>query len=129
MVSLSCSACGGSVSSSDYYCNYCGEKLSFSKTEGNTNQVQQPQVALANPVQQNYEVKYESDKNKVAAGVLAFFLGGIGVHKFYLNQAGIGILYLVFSWTFIPALIAFIDAIILLTMSDENFNRKYGTPV
>ena len=38
-----------------------------------------------------------------------------------------GILYLVFCWTFIPALIAFVEFILLLTMSDEKFNQKYGS--
>jgi cold shock CspA family protein len=30
------------------------------------------------------------DKNKIVAALLAFFIGGLGVHKFYLgkNQAG-----------------------------------------
>lgn len=65
-------------------------------------------------------------KSKVAAALLAFFLGGFGVHKFYLGQVGLGILYLVFFWTFIPAIIAFIEFIIYLTMSDEAFNQKYG---
>ncbi|WHI46904.1 NINE protein [Microbulbifer sp. JMSA004] len=65
-------------------------------------------------------------KSKVAAALLAFFLGGFGVHKFYLGQVGLGILYLVFFWTFIPAIVAFIEFIILLTMSDEAFNQKFG---
>ena len=37
-----------------------------------------------------------------------------------------GILYLIFFWTFIPAIVAFVEFIILLTMSDEAFNQKYG---
>ena len=53
--------------------------------------------------------------NKVAYCLLAFFLGGIGVHKFYAGKIGTGILYLIFSWTFIPGFIAFIEFIIGLT--------------
>ena len=64
-------------------------------------------------------------KSKIAAALLAFFLGGFGVHKFYLGQVGRGVLYLLFFWTFIPSIIAFIEFIIFLTMSDEEFNRKY----
>ncbi|MCC7266794.1 MAG: NINE protein [Caulobacteraceae bacterium] len=66
------------------------------------------------------------NKNRVLAIVLALLLGGIGVHKFYLGRVGWGILYLLFCWTFIPALIAFIEAIVYLTMSDEAFAAKYG---
>ena len=67
-----------------------------------------------------------SGKNRIVAALLAFFLGGFGIHKFYLGRIGLGILYLLFCWTFIPAVIAFIECILLLIMSDEEFNRKYG---
>lgn len=66
------------------------------------------------------------DKNRIIAAILAFFLGGFGVHKFYLGQIGWGIVYLIFCWTFIPALVAFIEFIIYLCTSDEDFARKYG---
>ncbi|EFD9636667.1 NINE protein [Escherichia coli] len=65
-------------------------------------------------------------KSRIAAALLAFFLGGFGVHKFYLGKIGQGFLYLIFCWTFIPAIIAFIEFIIYLCDSDENFARKYG---
>lgn len=68
----------------------------------------------------------QNGKSKVIAALLALFLGGFGIHKFYLNQIGMGIVYLLFCWTFIPAIIAFIEFIILLLMSDAEFNRKYG---
>lgn len=65
-------------------------------------------------------------KNKVTAAILAVFLGGIGVHRFYLGQTGLGIVYLIFFWTLIPSIIALIDFIVLLTMSDQDFDRKYN---
>jgi TM2 domain-containing membrane protein YozV len=64
-------------------------------------------------------------KNKVTAGLLALFLGGLGVHKFYLGQTGLGILYLVFCWTGIPAIIALIEGIIYFSTSDISFYQKY----
>jgi len=66
------------------------------------------------------------EKSRIAAALLAFFLGGFGVHKFYLGRIGQGFLYLIFCWTFIPALIAFFEFIIYLCTSDENFAKKYG---
>ena len=54
--------------------------------------------------------RYKNMKNKTVAGLLAFFLGGFGVHKFYLGNPN-GIFYLLFCWTFIPAIIALIEAI------------------
>lgn len=65
-------------------------------------------------------------KSRVAAALLAFFLGGFGVHKFYLGQILWGLVYLIFFWTLIPAIASFIEFIIYLTMSDEAFNQKYG---
>ena len=65
-------------------------------------------------------------KNKTTAGILAIFLGGLGVHRFYLGQIGLGVLYLVFCWTFIPAVVALIDGIIFLTKSEEAFAEKYN---
>lgn len=66
-------------------------------------------------------------KNKSTAAILAFFLGGIGVHRFYLNQNGLGFLYLIFCWTLVPSVIALVDFIIFITMSEGDFNKKYNT--
>jgi TM2 domain-containing membrane protein YozV/ribosomal protein L40E len=67
-----------------------------------------------------------SGKNRIAAALFALLLGGLGIHKFYLGRVGQGILYLVFFWTFIPTVIGFIEGIIYLTMSDQDFEAKYG---
>lgn len=68
------------------------------------------------------------EKDKTTAGILALLVGGFGVHKFYLGKIGQGILYLLFFWTFIPAIIGFIEGIIYLTMDEDEFQYKYGTP-
>jgi len=65
-------------------------------------------------------------KSRIVAALLAFFLGGFGFHKFYLGQIGWGILYLLFCWTFIPALVAFVEFILLLLSSDEQFDRRFN---
>lgn len=59
--------------------------------------------------------------NKVVYCLLAFFLGGIGIHKFYAGKIAAGILYILFCWTLIPQFIAFIEFIIgLCKESDAN---------
>lgn len=61
--------------------------------------------------------------------VLLSMLGGIlGLHKFYMNRPGLGVLYLCFSWTFIPALLGFIEGFIYLTQTDQEFSQKYFSP-
>jgi len=68
----------------------------------------------------------QGSKNRIAAALLALFLGGLGVHKFYLGKIGQGFLYIIFCWTFIPSVIAFVEFILYLFQSDEDFARKYG---
>jgi TM2 domain-containing membrane protein YozV/ribosomal protein L40E len=103
-----CTDCGAAIKAKAEICPKCGIRQ-FSPQSGGS----------LGPVTAN-------GKNKIAAALFALFLGGIGVHKFYLGQVGQGILYLLFCWTFIPALIALIEAILLLTMNDDTFNQKYG---
>lgn len=65
-------------------------------------------------------------KDKTTAGIIALLLGGLGIHKFYLGNNVAGIFYFLFCWTFIPAIIALIEGIILLTMDEKTFNEKYN---
>jgi len=58
--------------------------------------------------------------------LIALFLGGLGIHKFYLNKPGQGILYLLFCWTWIPSIIAFLEVLSYLSMSDKAFEKRYG---
>jgi TM2 domain-containing membrane protein YozV len=65
-------------------------------------------------------------KNKVIAAVLAILIGGIGIHRFYLGQWKLGLVYLLLSWTVVPLFIGVIDGILFLIMSEEKFNAKYN---
>jgi len=57
-----------------------------------------------------FYAEYErARKDEVIGVLLALFLGGLGIHHFYLRRDGLGILYLVFSWTGIPMVIAWIE--------------------
>lgn len=66
-----------------------------------------------------------SDKDRTTAAIFALILGGLGAHHFYLGNTGRGIIYLIFAWTFIPLIVAFIEGIIYLTKSDEKFQQQY----
>lgn len=65
-------------------------------------------------------------KEKNVAGILALFLGGLGVHRFYLGQTGLGIFYLIFCWFPVIWIVGLIDAIAFFSMDQEVFDRKYN---
>jgi len=67
-------------------------------------------------------------KDKTLAGLLALILGTLGVHRFYLGQPKLGILYLILLFTGISAILGLIDAVMFLTMNQEDFDEKYNTP-
>jgi len=94
------------------YCTTCGNQLN-AKAE----------ICPKCGVRQS--VRTESNK-KIVAGVLALIIGGLGIHHFYLGNTLRGVLYLLLCWTFIPAIVAFVEGIILLTMSDDAFLAKYS---
>lgn len=61
--------------------------------------------------------------NKTIYCILALLLGGLGIHKFYAGKISAGILFILFCWTCIPAIIALVDFIsALCKKSDTNGN-------
>lgn len=65
-------------------------------------------------------------KNKVVAGVLGILLGGLGIHHFYLGSTVSGIICLLTSCIAIGGIIGLIEGIMLLVMSDEDFDKRYN---
>jgi TM2 domain-containing membrane protein YozV len=77
-------------------------------------------------------------KKKIVAAVLAFPFGALGLHRFYLGQRFLGILYLavlifgisISEWepNFLFAFIVpFIDAVLFYVMPRDEFNAKYNS--
>lgn len=96
--------------STDYFCYKCGKGIAPSLA-------QCPYCGAA-------QVQLQR-KDKATAGVLAFFLGGLGVHRFYLGQWW-GIFYLLFWGTFIPSIVSLIEAFVFWLTPNERWNQKYG---
>ena len=128
-----CPQCGAPIDPGATECRFCGEKLvvqQVQQPQPQTVYVQQPQpqvVSQQAAPQQVYMTGINPSwpiKSKIAAGLLGIFLGGIGVHKFYMGKIVMGILYLLFCWTGIPAIVGFIEGIIYLCSNDENFQLK-----
>ena len=70
-----------------------------------------------------------NDRNKYVAAVMAFVIGTLGIHRFYLGRTGSGIFMLVLTVTIVGLVIsapwALIDMIRYLMMSDEDFAARY----
>jgi len=128
-----CQQCGAPVEGKSIVCKFCGAETATVQDQNQSQQYAQPQYAQPQYAQPQYvqpQVVYvpvgnPSTKSKTTAGVLAILLGGIGIHKFYLGKIGIGIVYILFCWTYVPVIIGLIEGIIYLTSSDEKFYLKY----
>ena len=93
-----CPRCGTEISENDFYCSNCGNSNSDSKIITNNS---------------------NSGKSKIAAGLLGIFLGGWGVHNFYLGFTGKGIaqIFVTIFTCGIGAIWGFIEGIMILTGS------------
>lgn len=100
-----CRECGGHINRRAVVCPKCGVPTEYANDRGRAS---------------------SGGKNKTVAAVLAFCLGGLGAHHFYLGQIALGVIYLLFCWTLIPAIVAFVEAIVFLGMSDQAFDAKYN---
>lgn len=62
--------------------------------------------------------------NKSTYILLAVFLGSFGAHKFYQGKTGLGILYLIFCWSYIPTVVGLLEAlyVVLDKKSDQYGN-------
>lgn len=75
-VAVVCTNCGAAKDTGMAFCHNCGKELAPGAA-----------VCLACGVAAAPQVK-KSEKNKLVAALLALFLGGLGVHNFYLGYTG-----------------------------------------
>jgi TM2 domain-containing membrane protein YozV len=112
-----CGTCGVPVSEVQVICTRCGAAIAKSKVaSGGGNDV-------------------FGERNQYIAALLAFLLGGFGAHWFYLGFQKQGIIYICITiiggilLLGIPSLvmwiIALVEAIRFLCISQETFNSKY----
>ncbi len=141
-----CPNCGGNVPEKSRFCSFCGYDMkSTTSTESNPNTNQQAYTEDYQQTQSGYQPNQSgyqqpvgrspsgsftsAPKDRLVAAIFALLLGGLGIHKFYLGNIGMGIFYLIFAWTGIPEVIGFIEGIIYLTKSDEEFYHDHVLPI
>lgn len=66
-------------------------------------------------------------RSRSTAILWALFLGGVGAHKFYLGKPGWGLTYLLLFCTGLPALVGFCEMVLMVFMSDAEFDRRHNT--
>ena len=66
-------------------------------------------VAYPNTQAIFYEQYEVARRDEVVGILLALFLGGFGIHHFYLGRTGLGILYCCLCWTPLPWVLGFIE--------------------
>lgn len=109
------------------FCHECGEQIRKKARICPECGVEQPRTRARED-----DGSFDSTENvsgkKMAAGLCAIFLGGLGIHKFILGFTTAGVIMLVVSLLTCGLVmwpISLIEGIIYLTKSDEDFERIY----
>ena len=100
MKDIYCQKCGTKIPENVQYCPSCGA----------------PVINVSRP-----------RKDKIAAGLLAIFLGSLGIHYFYIGKTTAGIISLVLGLCTcgIWGIVMLVQGIIILTLTDQDFQAKY----
>lgn len=70
----------------------------------------------------------KQSRNPSTALILAFLLGGLGAHRFYLRQWGWGLAYVLFCWTFIPVFVALVECFVIRGRTEE-YNQQVAQQI
>lgn len=81
-----CLACGAAANSGSKYCNNCGAETAENAA-----------VCTSCGAALNHTAADSSAKSKLVAGLLAIFLGSLGIHNFYLGYTKKAVIQLVVS--------------------------------
>ena len=121
---LDCPTCGAPVDLDAGSCRYCMQRFIVPLAAPTP----RPPVTLPpyRPPGARPRVPVTT-RSKLVAILLALFLGLFGVHRFYLGRWRSGCLYLLFSWTGLPGVLALIEIVYLLCLTDQEFSRRYPT--
>jgi len=68
----------------------------------------------------------KAPRDQTRAVLLAALLGDFGLHRFYLGQPWVGMLYLLFCWAGIPGVLSTLEAYRFALMSAETWAERYN---
>lgn len=114
-----CKNCGKEVRDDAEFCPECGTRLKETSFTERVNEKVNNSDEFSEDARRFLSTdapvgEVASEKSRLCAALLAFFLGGFGAHEFYLGKTGVGIVMLIFCWTGVVEIIAFVQFIIIL---------------
>ena len=131
-----CPECGKQYSTQEKVsrvkCPYCGAETNVSYAEQEQSRweqfnSQQRQYSAIDSVFNNGP----SGKSRGVAGLLALFLGGLGLHYFYMNKTNAGVVFLLITllscgvFGIVTQIIAIIQAVLFFTSTQQEFEQKW----
>jgi TM2 domain-containing membrane protein YozV len=103
--------------------------LYFRKNKGRDSPILKIGISWVVHFKINFSV-YMETRSRTTAALLALFGGVFGMHFFYLGRTGLGIMSVIFTFSGglapVAAIIGFINFLILLGMSDKEFDKRYN---
>lgn len=126
-----CTNCGNKLNLNDTVCSNCGKEIKdrVVREEVKAEKVEDKEFTDVKSEKQNV---YLQAKNKIVAGLLGIFLGGFGVHNFYLGYTGKAVAQLLITvlsccmLSFVSSIWGFIEGILILSGNidtDANGNK------
>ena len=132
---MKCPDCGRETQDQTTYCGFCGAEMN--KPTSKKAKAIQPEVMNEKDVKRDQSQSSNPQtepKSKLVAGLLGIFVGGLGIHNFYLGYTNRGVTqlllatvgYLIIIGPFIASVWGLIEGIQILTGSidtDANGNK------
>ena len=144
-----CPTCGKQYTTQEQVnrvkCPYCGAETDVFYGDQQPPQSPYQQPDQQPPYQQPYQQAYQqgrpgnvfdegpSGKSRGLAGILALFLGTIGIHYFYIGKNTAGIVFLLISilscglLAAVTAIVSLVQGVMMLTATQEEFEAKWVT--
>lgn len=112
-----CTSCGVPVGKDSNYCQNCGEPA---------NPMAQLCVKCGCSLSSG-----ANQKSKLAAGLLGIFLGGLGIHRFYLGYTAIGVIQIIVTLITcgVGSIWGFIEGILIIAGTQSFSRDAQGVPL
>ena len=133
-----CPECGKQYSTQEKVnrvkCPYCGAETNVSYSEQDRPNYQEQWKQFSDQASAAMDDVFSngpSGKSRGVAGLLALFLGGLGLHYFYMNKTNAGVVFLLATllscgvFGIVTQIISIIQAVLFFTSTQQEFEQKW----